>query len=101
MPESALSRKAYLCGHRKTSASALKMLARPPVFDEPIFGHLKLIAGGILSCSPRGWRATKHNQLILCLFLAPTVLVTTFYTYPQVTRPTPTPPAASFLKASP
>src|SRR5271163_4271438 len=30
--------------------------------------------------------ATKHNQLILCLFLAPTVLVTTFYTYPQVTR---------------
>jgi hypothetical protein len=33
-----------------TSAKALKRLMQPPVIGDPIFGHLKPIAGGIFNC---------------------------------------------------
>src|SRR5277367_317742 len=79
MPESALS-------HRMASASALKMLGQPFGDRRTHFWTPEADRQRNLKLLITRAAATKHNQLILCLFLAPTILVTTFYTYPQVTR---------------
>src|SRR5277367_6494242 len=82
MPESALS-------HRMASASALKMLGQPFGDRRTHFWTPEADRQRNLKLLITRAAATKHNQLILCLFLAPTILVTTFYTYPQVTRTRP------------
>jgi hypothetical protein len=76
----------YLCGHRMASASALKMLGQPFGDRRTHFWTPEADRQRNLKLLITRAAATKHNQLILCLFLAPTILVTTFYTYPQVTR---------------
>jgi len=86
MLEMPLSKKANLCGHQNVAAISLKMLAPPPVIGEPIFGHTEQTVGRTLDWSPWGQPAAIHNLLIRSLFAAPLTLVTTFYTYPQVTR---------------
>jgi hypothetical protein len=71
------------------SASALKMLGQPFGDRRTHFWTPEADRQRNLKLLITRAAATKQNQLILCLFLAPTILVTTFYTYPQVTRATP------------
>jgi hypothetical protein len=68
MAGAGLSKKAYLSGHQMASANALKKLTQPPVIGDPIFGHLKPIAGGIFNCLATRSTTTNRNQLISRIF---------------------------------